>query len=74
MGLRLFNIMSRDVETVGALMQQMESMLLGLQQMRGYVGSGVGKEMLEVLIQEAEVRLEELKRKLILTKSAQRHH
>jgi len=66
--------MSGDVETVGALMQQMESMLLGLQQMRGYVGSGVGKEMLEVLIQEAEVGLEELKRKLILTKSAQRHH
>ena len=57
-------------ETVRALMQQMEALLLGLQQLRGVVGSGVGKEKLEVLIQEAEVGLEEVKRNLMQTKSA----
>ena len=49
------------VDTVRALVRQMEAMLLGLQQLRGYVGNGVGKEMLEVLIQEAEVGMEESK-------------
>jgi len=62
------------LETVRALMLQMEAMLLGLQQLRGYVGSGLAKEMLEVLIQEAEVGLEEVKQNLIPTKSARSHH
>jgi hypothetical protein len=62
------------LESVSALMQQMEAVLHGLKQLRGYVGSGVGKEMLEVLIQEAEVGLEEVKQNLIPTKSVRNHH
>jgi hypothetical protein len=62
------------LETVCGLVRQMEALLLGLQQLRGYVGSGVGKAMLDVLIQEAEVGLEEVKQNLIPTKSARNHH
>jgi hypothetical protein len=36
---------------------------------RGYVGSGVAKEMLEVLIEEAEVGLDPVQRNLVQTKS-----
>ena len=58
-----------EFETVRAPMQQMEAVLLGLRQLRGYVGGGVGKEMVEVLIQETEVGLEQAKRNQIPTKS-----
>jgi hypothetical protein len=53
------------LETTLALMQQMEVTLLGLKQLRRYVGSGVGQEMVEMLIEEGETRLAEIKRKVI---------
>ncbi len=54
-----------SLETVLALLKQMESNLLALKQLRDYVGNWVGKEMLEVLIEDNETQLAEIKRKLI---------
>ena len=42
----------------------MEATLLGLKQLRCYVGSGAGQEMVELLIEEGEAKLVEIKRKL----------
>ena len=53
-------------ETILALIKQMEATLLGLQQLREYVGSGVGREMLELLIEEAESNIADIKRNVIL--------
>jgi hypothetical protein len=54
-----------SLETIFALIKQMESTLLGLKQLRHYVGKGIGSEMLEVLIEEGDATLVEIKRKLI---------
>jgi hypothetical protein len=54
-----------SLETILALLKQMEATLLGLKQLRGYVGKGVGQQMLEVLIEEADAKLTEIKRKVI---------
>jgi hypothetical protein len=54
-----------SLETVLSLLKQMEANLLALKELREYVGNGVGKEMLEVLIEENETQLAEIKRKLI---------
>ena len=43
---------------------QMESNLSGMKQMRDYVGQGLGRVMLEALIEEAEWQIAEIKRKL----------
>ena len=43
----------------------MEATVLGLKQLRGYVGNGIGQEMLEVLIEEGEAKLAEIKRRVI---------
>ena len=53
-----------SLETILSLLKQMESTLLGLKQLRGYVG-GVGQQMLEVLIEDAEQKLLEVKRRII---------
>ena len=53
------------LDVILALIKQMEAILLGLRQLRGYVGDGVAEHMLEVLIEEAENGLAEVKRKLI---------
>lgn len=53
------------LDTILALLQQMESTLLGLKQLRGFVGKGAGQHMLEVLIEEAEAKIAEVKRKII---------
>ncbi|HKU23952.1 MAG TPA: hypothetical protein VJQ54_00700 [Candidatus Sulfotelmatobacter sp.] len=47
------------------MLRQLESTVIGLKELRGYVGEGLGKQMVEELIAEGEHRLEELKRKLI---------
>ena len=57
--------MTDDFDTILALIKQLEAMLLGLQQLRGYVGQGIAPWMLEELIEEGEVKLAEIKRKLI---------
>ncbi len=56
---------SDSLETILAVMKRMEATLLGLKQLRGYIRGGVGEEMLELLIEEAESGLAEVKRKLI---------
>jgi hypothetical protein len=53
------------LESILALLKQLEATLLGLRQLRGYVGQGVGQQMLEELIEEGETKLSEMKRKLI---------
>lgn len=45
------------------LIKQMESTLLGMQQLRHYT-QGVGHAMLEILIEEAERKLAEVKKRL----------
>ena len=42
----------------------MESILMGMKQMRGYVATELGQEMLESLIEEAETQIAEVKRKV----------
>ncbi len=54
-----------SLDTILALIKQQEATLLGLKQLRGYVGGGIGVSMLEVLIEEAETGLANVKRKLI---------
>ena len=53
------------LETLHECLKRMEANLVGMKQMRHYVGHGVGKEMLESLIEEAEEQLAEIKRKII---------
>ena len=54
-----------SLEIILALIRQLEATLLGLKQLRGYVSQGIGKDMLEELIEEGEEKLAEVKRKLI---------
>ena len=54
-----------SLETILALIKQMESTLLGLKELRSYVGQGLGQQMVESLIEEEETKLAEIKRKLI---------
>ena len=56
---------SDRVDTIFALIKQVESTLLGLRQLRRYVGKGVGLQMLEVLIEEAEAKLAEVRKRLV---------
>jgi hypothetical protein len=53
------------LETLYECLKRMEAILLGMKQMRLYVGHGVGKEMLESLIEDAEEQLADIKRKII---------
>jgi hypothetical protein len=53
------------LETLYEYLKRMESTLLDMKQMRHYVGHGLGKEMLESLIEEAEEQLADIKRKII---------
>jgi len=54
-----------SLETILALIKQMESTLLGLKELRSYVGQELGQQMVESLIEEEETKLAEIKRKLI---------
>jgi len=54
----------RSLDMVLAMLRQMESTLLGLQRLRGYVGNGAGQEALETLIKEMQTHLAATKRKL----------
>jgi len=56
---------NQSLENILALINQMEATILGLRQLRGYVGNDLGEEMLEVLIEETEAKLAEIKRKVI---------
>ena len=48
-----------------ASLKQLEATLLGMKQLREYVSRGAGREMLDKLIAEAELKLVEIKRKVI---------
>jgi len=52
-------------ETVLECLKRMEAQLMGMKQIRDYVGKGVGRQMLESLIEEAESQIAEIKGKLI---------
>ena len=54
-----------SLEIILALIRQLEATVLGLKQLRGYVGPGAGRELIEELIEEGEHKLADLKRKLI---------
>lgn len=53
------------LETVYDCLKRMETTLLGMKQMREYIGKGPGREMLDKLIAEAETQLAEIKRRVI---------
>jgi hypothetical protein len=43
----------------------MESNLLGMRELRQYIDSNLGTEMLDLLIEEAELKIAEVKRKVM---------
>jgi hypothetical protein len=53
------------VDTILELVRQIKATLFGLKQLRSYVGKGVGQQMLELLIEESETKLAEIRRRLI---------
>lgn len=58
-------VTDESLETILALLKQMETTVLGLKQLRGIIGNGVGHHMLEMLIEEAEAKIREVKRRII---------
>ena len=52
-------------KTVLACLKRMEPSLMGMKQMRGYVGKGLGKEMLNSLIEEAESQITKIKQGVV---------
>jgi len=53
------------LETVLAIINQLEAALLGLKQLRAYVVQGVEQQRLESVIEKNETKLAEIKRKVI---------
>ena len=53
------------LETVLALINQLEAALLGLKQMRAFVVEGVEQQTLESVIENSETRLADIKRTVI---------
>lgn len=51
------------LETVYDCLKRMQTTLLGMKKIREYVGKGLGREMLDSLIEEAETQLAEITRK-----------
>ena len=45
--------------------KQMESNLLGMRELRQHIDSNLGTEMLDLLIEEAELKIAEVKRNLM---------
>lgn len=57
-----------DLDTVNVilgLIKQLEATVLGLQQLRSYIGNGIEAEILESLMTEGETKIAEVKRKLM---------
>jgi hypothetical protein len=63
-GAHTLGTIADTVDIVLAMLRHMEATLLGLQQLRNYVGQDVGRQMLEVLIEEMESHVAETKRKI----------
>jgi GNAT superfamily N-acetyltransferase len=51
-----------NLDIVLEMLRQMEATLNGLQQLRDYVGQGVGRQMLEEIIEELAKHLTEIER------------
>jgi len=49
-----------------ACLKRMESIVLGLRQLRSFVSQGAGIEILDSVIAEAEAEIEEIGRKVIV--------
>lgn len=56
---------SDNLDTILALIKQIESALIGMKQLRGYLGNGPGLQMVEAIIEEMETNLAQVKRKLV---------
>ena len=54
-----------SLETIFVLVKQLEAALLELKQMRAYVVQGVEQVMLELVIEDNETKLAEIRRKVI---------
>jgi len=54
-----------SLETVLECLKKMESILMGLKQLREYVGKGLAREMLDSLIEEADSQITLVKQKLM---------
>lgn len=54
-----------SLDIILASIKSLESTLLGMKQIRQYVGRGPATEMLDSLIQEGELRIAEIKGRLI---------
>lgn len=54
------------IPTHSDCLKRMETILTGMKQMRGYVATGSGQEMLESLIEEAELQIADVKGKMVL--------
>ena len=54
-----------SVDTILGLIKQLEATVLGLQQLRSFMGNGVEAEILERLIAEGQTKVAEVKRKLM---------
>ena len=57
--------MADTLDVALAMLRQMRATLNGLEQLRDYVGQGVGRQMLEELIEEIEKDLAEFRRTLM---------
>jgi hypothetical protein len=56
---------SDPLDMVMACLKQMESTVLGLRQLRSFIGKGSGQEMLDALIVEAEEQIAQIKRRIL---------
>ena len=56
---------SDPLDMVLACLKQMEATVLGLKQLRSFIGKGSGQEMLNALIVEAEEHIAEIKRRIL---------
>jgi hypothetical protein len=54
-----------QLDMVLACLKQMEATVLGMKQLRGFIGKGSGQEMLDALIVEAEEKIAEMKRRIM---------
>jgi hypothetical protein len=55
-----------SLEDVLGCLKRMESIVLGLKQLRNFVSQGAGVEILDAVIAEVESQIEEIRRKAIV--------
>jgi len=54
-----------SLEVLMVCLKQMEATVLGLKELRSFIGKGSGQEMLDALIVEAEQTIAEIKRRVL---------